>query len=116
MEEGSIPWTAFIVPGRLYEWLVMPFGLKNAPAIFQRKMDQCFQGMEDFTTVYIDDILIYSKTEEDHAKHLKKVLQVCEKEGLVLSPTKMKIATPEVEFLGAILGNGKIKLQPHIIK
>ena len=60
MVEESIPWTAFFVPGGLYEWLVMPFGLKNAPAIFQRKMDKCFKGTEDFIAVYIDDILVFS--------------------------------------------------------
>ncbi|GKD82192.1 Orf y [Tanacetum coccineum] len=43
MDEESIPWTAFLVPGGLYKWLVMPFGLKNAPAVFQRKMDKCFK-------------------------------------------------------------------------
>ncbi|GJY82278.1 putative polyprotein [Tanacetum coccineum] len=57
MEEESIPWTAFLVPGGLYEWLVMPFGLKNAPAVFQRKMDKCFRGTESFIAVYIIDIL-----------------------------------------------------------
>nr|GEU43913.1 TPA: orf y [Tanacetum cinerariifolium] len=61
MDEESIPWTAFLVPGGLYEWLVMPFGLKNAPAIFQRKMDKGFKETESFILLYIDDILVFSK-------------------------------------------------------
>ncbi|KAJ3708598.1 hypothetical protein LUZ61_012303 [Rhynchospora tenuis] len=116
MDPDSIEWTAFVVPNGLYEWLVMPFGLKNAPAIFQRKMDNCFRGTEEFIAVYIDDILIFSENEEQHAKHLQKMLEICEKWGLVLSPTKMKIAVKEIEFLGAVIGNRKIRLQPHIIK
>ncbi|GJW23624.1 Orf y [Tanacetum coccineum] len=116
MEEESIPWTAFLVPGGLYEWLVMPFGLKNAPAVFQKKMDKCFRGTESFIAIYIDDILVFSKNEKDHAKHLERMLKICEDNGLVLSPTKMKIAVSTVDFLGAVIGEGTIKLQPHIIK
>ena len=116
MDEKSIPWTAFLVPGGLYEWLVMPFGLKNAPAIFQRKMDNCFAGSEAFIAVYIDDILVFSQNIESHAQHLIKMLHICKQHGLVLSPTKMKIATTEVDFLGVTIGNRRIKLQPHIIK
>ncbi|GKB25639.1 ORFIII-like polyprotein [Tanacetum coccineum] len=116
MDEESIPWTAFLVPGGLYEWLVMPFGLKNAPAVFQRKMDKCIKGTESFIVVYIDDKLVFSKNEKDHAKHLERMLNICEDNGLVLFPTKMKIAVSTVDFLGAVIGEGTIKLQPHIIK
>ncbi|GKA40520.1 Orf y [Tanacetum coccineum] len=64
MDEESIPWTAFLVPGGLYEWLVMPFGLKNGPTVFQKKMDKCFKGTESFVAVYIDDIMVFSKNEK----------------------------------------------------
>lgn len=116
MHPDSVPWTAFCVPGGLYEWLVMPFGLKNAPSVFQRKMDNCFKGTEDFIAVYIDDILVFSRNPEEHASHLLQMLARCKENGLVLSPTKMKIATPTIEFLGATIGNRRIKLQEHIIK
>nr|WGH47421.1 polyprotein [Theobroma cacao] len=116
MKESSIPWTAFWVPDGLYEWLVMPFGLKNAPAAFQRKMDNCFKGTDAFIAVYIDDILVFSNSEAEHNSHLQQMLSICQENGLILSPTKMKIAQPEIEFLGAIIGNSRIKLQPHIIK
>lgn len=78
-------------------------------------MDNCFKGTEKFIAVYIDDILVFSKDEKDHVEHLKIMLNICRDNGLILIPTKMKIAVPEIEFLGAILGNQKIKLQPHII-
>nr|GEX29331.1 TPA: orf y [Tanacetum cinerariifolium] len=84
MDEELIPWTVFLVPGGLFEWLVMPFGLKNAPA--------------------------------EHAKHLEKMLKICEDNGLVLSPTKMKTEVSTIDFLGVVIGEGTIKLQPHIIK
>ncbi|KAL4575551.1 hypothetical protein LXL04_022398 [Taraxacum kok-saghyz] len=79
-------------------------------------MDKCFKGTEKFIAVYIDDILVFSENERDHEKHLRVMLDICQENGLILSPTKMKIAVPEIEFLGAIIGESKIKLQPHIIK
>nr|GEU29026.1 ORFIII-like polyprotein [Tanacetum cinerariifolium] len=84
--------------------------------IFQRKMDKYFKGIESFIAVYINDILVFSKNEKEHAKHLEKMLKICKDNGLVLSPTKMKIAVPTIDFLGAVLEEGTIKLQPHIIK
>ncbi|KAD4180214.1 hypothetical protein E3N88_28805 [Mikania micrantha] len=85
MDEESVEWTAFLVPGGLYEWLVLPFGLKNARAIFQRKMDGSFKGTEEFIAVYIDDILVFSKDESEHYKHLQTMLDICKRKGLVLS-------------------------------
>ena len=69
MTEESKPLTAFSTPQGHYEWNVLPFGLKNAPQIFQRKMDNIFKDY-DFIHVYVDDMLISSKTKEQHLKHL----------------------------------------------
>ncbi|KAG6729162.1 hypothetical protein I3842_01G013600 [Carya illinoinensis] len=94
----------------------MPFGLRNAPAVFQRKMDQCFHGTEDFIAVYIDDILVFSPDMKSHAEHLRVMLEICRKNRLILSPTKMKVAVKEVDFLGATIADRKVRLQPHIIR
>jgi len=59
MAEESIPWTAFTCPQGHYEWLVMPLGLKNAPALFQRKMQNIFNEYQEFILVYIDDVLVF---------------------------------------------------------
>ena len=69
MEEESIPWTAFTCPQGHYEWLVMPLGLKNAPALFQRKMQNFFNENQEFVLVYIDDLLIFLKTYKEHIAH-----------------------------------------------
>ncbi|CAM0147943.1 unnamed protein product [Urochloa decumbens] len=116
MEEDSIEWTAFWAYNGLYEWLVMPFGLKNAPAIFQRKMDNCFRGTEAFIAVYIDDILVFSENEKEHAQHLAIFFDICKKNGLILSPSKMKIGVSMVDFLGSTIGEGTLCLQPHIVQ
>ena len=61
-------------------------------------------------------IFWYSQSDKEHAEHLKTMLARCEEHGLVLSPTKMKIAVPQIEFLGAVIGKGTIRLQPNIIR
>ncbi|KAJ1687205.1 hypothetical protein LUZ63_018595 [Rhynchospora breviuscula] len=78
-------------------------------------MDDYFRGTENFIAVYIDDILVFSEDEEQHARHLGPCCQFV-KSGDLFSSTKMKIAVQEIEFLGAVIGNRKIKFQPHIIK
>ncbi|PKU69153.1 hypothetical protein MA16_Dca002423 [Dendrobium catenatum] len=68
----------------------MPFGLKNAPSIFQRKMDNIF-GHLNYVMVYIDDILITSHILKEHYKHIKEVLKLCINNGIILSKKKKKI-------------------------
>ena len=92
----------------------MPFGLKNAPQIFQRKMDNIFGECKNFTCTYIDDVLVFSKTKEEHYLHLKQILHVFEKYGLIISKSNIEVCKNYVSFLGAEIGNGKIKLQHHI--
>jgi Reverse transcriptase (RNA-dependent DNA polymerase) len=81
--------TAFSTKFGTYEFTVMPFGLMNAPATFQRLMDNVFYDVTwKFVLVYMDDIIIYSKTLEDHRKHLEQVLQLLINAGLKLNPDK----------------------------
>ena len=64
IDEESIPLTVFSAPQGHYEWIVMPFGLKSAPRIFQRRMDNSFKDLNHYCLVYIDDILLFSKAIE----------------------------------------------------
>ena len=116
MAEESIPWTAFICPQGHYEWLVMPLGLKNAPALFQRKMQNIFNEYQEFILVYIDDVLVFSKTYKEHIAHLEAFFRKVEQHGLILSKKKMEICKERVKFLGHEIGEGKIYLQEHIAK
>jgi hypothetical protein len=81
--------TAFNTRYGSYEWRVMPFGLCNAPSSFQRLMNAILQdGVDDFVVVYLDDILIFSKTPEEHAKHLRWVLERLREHKLYAKPSK----------------------------
>ncbi len=76
------PKTAFICPWDKYEYIKMPFGLRNAPATFQKLMDQVLAGCQDCSRVYIDDILVWSSTWEEHLSHLRRVFEQLEVAGL----------------------------------
>ena len=81
--KDSVPVTVFRTPSRFYEWLVMPFGLTNAPAYFVDLMNRVFQDqLNKFVLVFVDDILVYSRTEEEHKKHLRIVLDILRKNRL----------------------------------
>ena len=91
MDDDSIPITAFSTPRGNYEWMVMPFGLKNALWVFQRKIDKIFSDYSSFIIVYIDDMLICSDNEKDHEKHLNIFITLCKEPDIVLSKKKVKI-------------------------
>lgn len=88
MHENSIEWTTFTCPLGHFEWLVMPFGVNNAPSIFQRKMDSIFTKYRNFYSIYIDDILVHSKSKSEHISHLKIILNEFMNNGLVISSKK----------------------------
>lgn len=66
--------TAFLTPFRLYQFTMMTFGLQGTPATFQHLMDQVIHGLEEYTAAYLDDLIIFSETFEDHLKNIKEVL------------------------------------------
>lgn len=90
------------------------FGLKVAPQIFQRKIDNIFRRISHFTCIYIDDILVFSKTKEEHYSNLHIIFNLFEKHGLIVSRKKMKIASTHIDFLGTEIRQGKIYLQSYL--
>ncbi|XP_066509706.1 uncharacterized protein [Hoplias malabaricus] len=103
--------TAFRTPSGLYHFRAMPFGLHGAAATFQRLMDDVLRGTEDFAAAYIDDVVIYSSSWEEHLQHLGIVLRKIADAGLTANPSKCHLAREEVSYLGYILGGGQIRPQ-----
>ena len=92
----------------------MPMGLKNAPQIFQQRMNTIFSDCSDFYLVYVDDILIFLPNIADHAAHLLQFIQKSRDHGLILSTKKAEIAKNQIEFLGLKIDQKGIEMQPHI--
>ncbi len=99
MSPEDIPKTAVITPFGLYEYTVMPFGLRNAGQTFQRFMDSILRGL-NYAYVYLDDILIASKSKEEHEQHVHTVLQRLDQAGLILKVSKCVYAQESIQFLG----------------
>ena len=99
MADEDIQKTSIITPFGMFEFLVMPFGLKNAGNTFQRLMDQIF-GDIPYAFVYVDDILVFSKDLSTHVEHLRDILQLCRDHGLTVSCDKCEFAVSSIEFLG----------------
>ncbi|CAJ2638266.1 unnamed protein product [Trifolium pratense] len=109
----DIPKTAFRTRYGHYEYSVMPFGVTNAPGVFMEYMNRIFHSFLDrFVVVFIDDILIYSKSEEEHEEHLRIVLQVLKEKKLYAKLSKCEFWMREVSFLGHIISSGGIAVDP----
>jgi hypothetical protein len=112
----DIPKTTFTTRYGLYEFLVMSFGLTNAPAYFMNLMNKVFmEYLDQFVVVFIDDILVYSHSEEAHEDHLRLVLQKLRDNQLYAKFSKCDFWLKEVAFLGHIITNGGIKVDPSKI-
>src|ERR1700742_2604749 len=110
MAEEDKEKTAFICSQGLFEYNVMPFGLKNAPGTFQRLMDEILREyIGEFVIVYLDDIMIYSKNFEEHMKHIGKVLDKLKENNMIVKLKKCQFGKRNIEFLGHIVGRDGLK-------
>ena len=123
MDLASIPLTAVSTPsGMLWEWLVMPQGLKNAPATFNRCASHLLRPCRSFAPSYFDDIYIHSKpegehtAEEVHKGHLRKVLEIMRKHGLYANIKKCMFGMKEIPVLGDFVGINGVRADPEKIK
>ena len=104
MKSEDIPKTAFTTRYRHYEYLVMPFGVTNAPTIFMDYMNRIFRPfLENFVIVFIDNILVYSKTREEHESHLNNVLQVLKDKKLYAKLSKCEFWLDQVNFFRLVI-------------
>ncbi|GJT23941.1 putative reverse transcriptase domain-containing protein [Tanacetum coccineum] len=117
VHEDDIPKTAFQTRYGHFEFTVMPFGLTNAPAVFMDLMNRvCKPYLDKFIIVFIDDILIYSKSKEEHEIHLRMVLELLKKEKLYAKFSKCKFWLQEVHFLGHVVNQNGIHVDPSKIE
>jgi len=113
IKREDVPKTAFQTRYGHYEFLVLPFGLTNAPAYFMDLMNRVFHPyLHKFVVVFIDDILIYSKSREEHAKHLCKVLSTLANHKLYAKLKKCDFWMEKVHFLGHIVSKDGILVDP----
>jgi hypothetical protein len=117
MKEGEEWKTAFRTRRGHFEYLVMPFGLTNAPATFQTMINEVLRDFLDiFVVVYLDDILIFSRTLSAHKEHVHQVLQRLLEAKLLVEPEKTKFHVQEVDFLGYNIRPGEIRMDPKKIQ
>ncbi|GJR03603.1 putative reverse transcriptase domain-containing protein [Tanacetum coccineum] len=117
VHEDDIPKTAFRTRYGHFEFIVMPFGLTNAPAVLLDLMNRvCKPYLDKFVIVFIDDILIYSKSKEEHEVHLRLVLELLKKEKLYAKFSKCEFWLQEVHFLGHVVNQNGIHVDPSKIE
>jgi len=107
--EEDCPKIVFITPKGLHQFHVMQFGLCGEPATFQRMIDHMLRGMSEFSCAYLDDLIKYSVSWEDHLVHIQAVMDRLRSLGLTVKPCKCQLAMRECTYLGHIIGNGEVK-------
>jgi hypothetical protein len=114
IKEGDEWKAAFHTSNGLYKPMVMFFGLCNSPATFQAFMNEIFADLirEGVVKVYMDNILVYMDTIEEHREVNRRVLRILRENKLYLKPEKCEFEKSEIEFLGVIVGNGQVRMDP----
>ena len=113
VEPGSRGKTAFVSPYGKYEFTRMPFGLKNAPAIFQRCMEVVLRECYAFSAPYIDDVLVFSSSGAQHLQHLRLVLEQLRSAGMTIKESKCEFGKEKLEYLGHVIGGGQLAVPAH---
>ena len=117
VRETDIPKTAFRMRYGHFEFIVMPFGLTNAPATFMDLMHRVFQPYQDqFVVVFVDDILIYSQSEEEHEDHLRIVLHALREHQLYAKLSKCEFWLTEVRFFGHVISASGVSMDPEKVE
>ena len=108
--QGDRVKTAFSTPCGLIQFRVMPFGLQGAPATFQRLIDQVIHGV-DFAAAYLDDLIVFCSTFEEHITHIRTIFERLRKAGLTVKAKKCEVGAAQCEYLGHVVGNGTVRPQ-----
>ena len=108
--------TAFVGPDGLFEWLVIPQGIATAPAWFMRMITEVLEKHKHYCVVFLDDVLIFSDTEEEHEHHVREVLESIRLHNFLLKEKKCCFFAQEVNFLGFDIGKDGIKITEEKIK
>jgi len=116
MKEEGIPKTAFRTHEGHYEFVVMPFGLYNAPSNFQSPMNHVFYPLLLFFLVFFDDILIYIKTFQAHLDYVDQVIHISSKHNFFLKQSNCSFDTYKVEYLGHLVGKYGVQIDPKKIE
>ncbi len=116
MAGESCDLTTFVSPWGKYRFKRMPFGLKNAPAMFQSLMETVLKECLVFASVYIDDVLIYSSSWSEHLQHIEQVLVALKEAGLTAKPGKCQWGRCHLDYLGHRVGGGKVAVPWHRVQ